>query len=176
VSRHLLLAAALLAAGPGLAAPTPAQQQTMTGRFVSAEDEPTVRARIDQAVEDCAAQFSWAIRPFARPRLREGAIFCPDFSTHLEAETLTIQCAGRSALVRLLDNSDGPFTLDRGKAYDTEIQLVDEHTLAVSYIGERGNRDVRYAFHADGLRLSVSVNGPQLKIPMQWEIDYRRVE
>jgi len=55
-------------------------------------------------------------------------------------------------------------------------QIEDADTLAVSYQGERGNRDVRYAFHPKGLRLSVSVHGPQLKIPMQWEIDYRRVE
>ncbi|MBW1881086.1 MAG: hypothetical protein JRJ84_22260 [Deltaproteobacteria bacterium] len=176
MSLLLLAATALLTVQPAFAAPTPEQQQSMTGRFVSAEEESTVRARIDQSVEHTAMQFPWAIRPLARPRLREGAIFCPDFSTHLEAETLTIQCAGKSALVRRLDGSDGPFTLEKGKAYDTDIQLEDVHTLAVSYVGERGNRDVRYVFRADGVRLLVSVYGPHLTTPMQWDIDYRRVE
>lgn len=157
------------------AAPPEALQGGVTGQWVIDEDVAVIEPRMAAAVEAAVAQMSFYIRPFARPRLLEGANWCKNYQMSLDAAIYHIKCDAKSPVIRKLDNSDGPITNEHGDPLEVEVKTTAD-TVTIIYRGPSGTRQNIFRFNGDKMVVNASVSSEMLPEPMAWTLAYRKVK
>src|SRR5690606_18191015 len=77
--------------------------------FAPSLSEDQIQARLDKAIDDAAAQFSWAIRAIARSRIDDQASACRQLALLSDPQRTGVKCDDEAAIVRLTDNSEPSF-------------------------------------------------------------------
>lgn len=134
-------------------------------------DEATTQALLDKAVEDAAAQFSWAFRGIARNKLKSVAHACATYTIDADGP-FSWQCEDHPAIVRE-DGTDAPWTSPKGKTFGLSVDKQGEDWITVFKEGDGGQRN-RFRFNPDGtLEVTKTVFSSQLPEPMVWTVRYR---
>ncbi len=157
------------------AAPPDALQSGVTGQWVIDEDLAVIEPRMSAAVEAAVAQMSFYIRPFARPRLQEGANWCKNYQMSLDAAIYHIKCDAKAPVVRKLDNTEGPITNDQGEPVEVEVKTTAD-TVTIIYRGPSGTRQNHFKFTGDKMIVNSSVSSDMLPEPMKWTLAYRKAQ
>lgn len=145
-----------------------------TGRFVRAEAEADVRARLDAAVEAAAADVSVVVRPIARSMLTEQAQSCAGYTMRLDGDVFSVHCDGRTPIVVTLGRTA---TVDPNGDGDqvTCVAARDGRSVKLDFKTDRGGRRVTYTFAEDGaLVVDQEVYSSYLETPMRWSVRYRK--
>ena len=168
----LILFALSLAAQAG---PPEPLQQTVTGKWVIDEELSVIEPKMAAAVEAAVAQMSFYIRPFARPRLQEGANWCREYHMSLSHAVYDLKCDAKKPVVRKLDNTDGPITNDQGEPVEVEVKTTAD-TVTIIYRGPSGTRRNDFKFMGDRMIVNSSVSSDMLPEPMAWTLAYRKAK
>lgn len=166
---------ALLFALSAQAAPPEALQTGVTGKWVIDEELSVIEPKMAAAVEAAVAQMSFYIRPFARPRLEEGAKWCREYRMALTANVYDLTCDTKKPVVRKLDNSDGPITNDQGEPVEVEVKTTAD-TVTIIYRGPSGTRRNDFRFQGEKMIVNSSVSSDMLPEPMAWTLTYRKAK
>lgn len=169
-----LRAAAMLAvavlSGHGAGADEPRLQ----GVFVNLAQSD---AAIDAAIDAAVSHFNLAARPVVRSRLKK-----------VNVALRRVEIARRGAEIAITLGSNPPsqtapgrpavkWTREDGEIFDAALEWRDAALLQIVTQGE-STRVNRFELSPDGntLALQVVVTGPQLQVPVQYALTFRRLQ
>lgn len=164
----LFVSVALAAEPPDTSGPV------LTGRWVLDEDDGTLRARHDAAVQAALDQLPWAFRPLARGPLQQIVRSCREIDLTLRPDAFRIRCDEHPTFE--LDPRQPPRTLqgERGEPIDVRFDTTaDGATLA--FTGPEGGQQSWYRLQDDRLHVTTRLHGERLPEPVSWTARYRRL-
>lgn len=155
----------VLAVAPALAHP-------LSGTWTIEGSEAAVRARMDTAVDEAAAQLNFLIRELGRSKLRTAAKVCSAYTFVVGESRWVSQCDAGRRYERPLSGEHKTTDAD-GDPVTSHLTLAgDGATLA--WLGESGGRRNQFKVQGDTLVLSARIESGSLDKPMQWQLEYRR--
>lgn len=180
VSR-LALAAVLIAALslPSAAFAADVLPGQLSGTWVLAEREDSIRARIDDAIEGLMDQMEGvyaALRFVARPQLRKWAKVCERYELRVDGTNFVWRCNDEGAQERAFGQTSAPIIGEDGNVYDVRVALNDAG-VRMSTDGVSGGERALF-LPADGSTMLVtkSMYSPHMPDEVSWTMRYRRIE
>ncbi len=163
------LMALLLVGTQGVASPAPDLSGATS--WVRAQSGAEVEAIKAAAVDKAVKQFSWAIRPFARPQLEGTTGTCSSYRIHHDAD-FHWQCDSHPPNRRtpgtqtpFSDGEAGEFTLIMSRSGDSWTADYSK--------GDSGKRVTWTFVNASRLAVTQEVYSPQLTTPMRWTVLFK---
>jgi hypothetical protein len=155
-----------------LAAGTASGQATWSGVFSNpAQSEGAIDAAIDAAV----SHFNLAVRPIARSRLKKVNATLKRVEIARRGEEITVTLGSNTPSTTAPGRPPVKWTRDDGEVVDVSLEWRDAALLQTVAAGE-SRRVNRFELSPDGatLTLQVTVTGPQLQPPLQYQLVFRR--
>lgn len=178
---RLALAAVLIAALslPAAARADEADLALLSGTWVLAEREDSIRARIDQAIEGLMDQMEGvyaALRWVARPQLRKWAKVCERYELRVDGTNFVWRCNDEDAQERAFGRSSAPIIGEDGNIYDVKVALNDSSVRVLTDGVSGGERAVFASSDPSTMLVSKSMYSPHMPDEVAWTMRYRRIE
>lgn len=139
--------------------------------YVRTMTEAQMQAEMDRALEEAVAQFSWAFRGFARPKLQSALHRCQGYRLNREEARLTWHCDDLPRISRAVGES-ASFTNTKGETYT--LSLAREGDVWTADFNDGGNgKRIIYRFEGDRMTVTQEVYSTQLASPMVWTLTYK---
>jgi hypothetical protein len=178
--RRVVLATVLIAALSLPAAAFAGDELThLSGTWVLAEQEDSIRARIDRAIEGAMDQMEGvyaAFRWVARPQLRKFAKVCERYELEVNGDHFTWRCDDDGAQERVIGKGSGPVIGEDGNIYDVKIAATSAGVRMLSEGAAGGERAVFAQADDSNLLVSKAMFSPHMPDEVAWTMRYRRIE
>lgn len=164
----IALLCALLLSGWAARADAPALQ----GVFVNAaQPEEGIDAAIDAAVRS----FNVAARAIARSRLKRVNVALKRVEVARHGAEITITLGSNTPSTATPGHAPAKWTRDDGEIFDASLEWQGA-TLVQTVTSGESRRVNRFDLSPDGntLTLAVTVTGPQLQTPVQYQLTFKR--
>ncbi len=178
--RHIALTALLITALslPAIASAGDSAAQ-LSGTWVLAEQEDTIRTRIDDAIESIMDQMEGvyaAFRWVARPQLRKFAKVCERYELRVDGDQFTWRCDDDGAQERVFGKGSAPIIGEDGNIYDVRVALNDS-AISMTSDGASGGERAEF-LPRDGSTMVVrkAMYSPHMPDEVSWTMRYRRVQ
>jgi hypothetical protein len=165
-------AAATSDAEPGARGETPRFERSY--RYASGE---TGEAAIKAAVEEAVRELNPLIRGIARRRMLDANKVIPQLGFDLSGDPLVASYVGGRVIEAPADGRPVAWTDQYGDTVQV-THRVTNGALLQTMAGSKGDRRNRYRFSDDGksMTMSVDIRSARLPSPLQYSLEYRRIE
>jgi hypothetical protein len=155
------------------------QVAQLSGTWVLAEREDTVRSRIDDAIESLMDQMEGvyaAFRWVARPQLRKWAKVCERYELRVDGDQFLWRCDDDVAQERLFGRASAPIIGEDGNIYDVRVAVADAGVQMVSDGASGGERAVFRPADARTMLVSKAMYSPHMPDEVAWTMRYKRID
>lgn len=175
----VLVVLILTLALPGLATAGERDLEQLSGTWVLAEGEDSIRARIDQSIDGMLSQMDGvyaAFRWIAGPQLRKYAKVCSRYELKVEGDQFVWRCDDDGRQVRNFDKAAAPIVGEDGNLYDVSVALMSEGIRMLKEGVSGGERAVFQADDPGTLVVSKAMFSTHMPNEVAWSMTYRRIE
>jgi hypothetical protein len=130
---------------------------------------------INAAIEAAVSQVKLAARPFARARLKRVNLPLRRVEIALHGSEIAITLGAAPAIVVTPGHAPVKWARDDGEVFDVAVAWEDGALVQTATSGE-SRRTNRFTLSPDGatLDMAVTLTGPQLHVPPQYRLTFRR--
>lgn len=146
----------------------------MNGTWAIASSEAEVQRSIDQGISRSVSGMPRMYQSIARGKLEDIPNVCDAYTFTIDDQAVAWACDGEKHLSIPREYLGKKLKITRdGKTFRAVVTL-DGDTMNATFLGDKGDRVMRFAFDGDALWVSGTVQGEQLTVPLQWTVRYAR--